>query len=80
MKVALLLPPLYLPAPNARSPECAVYCSVFMVVNVVEVNVIMCAGMDSQVVDVVEVSAIMGAGTHSLVSCFAANNSILQLW
>ena len=37
----------------------------------VEVNVIMGAGMDSLVVDVVEVNAIMAAGMRSLVSCFA---------
>ena len=41
----------------------------------VEVNVIMGAGMDSLVVDVVEVNVIMGAGMHSLVSDFAVNNS-----
>ena len=50
------------------------YCSVLVVVDVVEVNVIMDAGMDSLVVDVVEVNVIMGAGMHSLVSCFAVNN------
>ena len=33
------------------------------------------AGMDSLVVDVVEMNVIMGAGMHSLVSCFAVNNS-----
>ena len=32
----------------------------------VEVNIIMGAGMDSLVVDVVEVNVIMGAGMHSL--------------
>ena len=37
----------------------------------VEVNVILGAGMDSFLVDVVEVNVIMGAGMHSLVSCFA---------
>ena len=72
-------PPLYLPAPNARSSECAVYGSVLVVVDVVEVNVIMGAGMDSLVVDVVEVNVIMGAGMHSLVSCFAVNNSDLAV-
>ena len=72
-------PPLYLPAPNARSSECAVYCSVLVVVDVVEVNVIMGAGMDSLFVDVVEVNVIMGAGMHSLVSCFAVNNSNLAI-
>ena len=41
----------------------------------VEVNVIMGAGTDLLVVDVVEVNVIMGAGMHSLVSCFAVNNS-----
>ena len=41
----------------------------------VEVNVIMGAGMASLVVDVVEVNLIMGAGMHSLVSRFAVNNS-----
>ena len=41
----------------------------------VEVNVIMGAGMDSLVVDAVEVNVIMGAGMHSLVPCFAVNNS-----
>ena len=38
-------------------------------------NVIMGAGTDLLVVDVVEVNVIMGAGMHSLVSCFAVNNS-----
>ena len=41
----------------------------------VEVNVIMGAGMDSLVVDVVEVNVIMGASMHSLVSDFIVNNS-----
>ena len=50
-----------------------------MVVNVVEVNVNMGAGMDSLVVDGVEVSVIMGAGMHSLVSCYAVNNSNLAV-
>ena len=50
-----------------------------VVVDVVEVNVIMGAGVDSLVVDVVEVIFIMGAGMHSLVSCFAVNNSILAV-
>ena len=45
----------------------------------VEVNVILGAGMDSLVVDVVEVNVIMGAGMHSLVSCFAAKNSNLAV-
>ena len=35
----------------------------------VEVNVILGAGMDSLVVDLVEVNVIMGAGMRSLVSC-----------
>ena len=67
-------PPLYLPAPNARSSECAVYCSVL-----VEVNVIMGAGTDSLVEDVVEVNVIMSAGMHSIVSDFAVNNSNLAV-
>ena len=45
----------------------------------VEVNVIMGAGMDSLVVDVVEKKVIMGAGMHSLVSCFAINISNLAV-
>ena len=45
----------------------------------VEVNVIMGAGMDSVVADVVEVNVIMGAGMHSLVSDFAINNSKLAV-
>ena len=45
----------------------------------VEVNVIMDAGMDSLFVDVVEVNVIMGAGMHSPVSCFAVINSNLAL-
>ena len=65
-------PLLYLPAPNARSSECAVYSSVLVVLDVVEVTVIM-------VVDVVEVNVIMGAGMHSLVSCFAVHNSNLAV-
>ena len=40
--------PTLLPAPNARSSECAAYSSVLVIVDVVvvEVTVIMCAGMD----------------------------------
>ena len=45
----------------------------------VEVKVIMGAGMDSLVVDVVEVNVIMGADMHSLRSCFAVNNSNLAV-
>ena len=45
----------------------------------VEVNVIVGAGMDSVVVDVVEVNVIMGAGMHSLVSDFAVNKSSLAV-
>ena len=45
----------------------------------VEVNVIMGAGMDSLFVDLVEMNVIMGAGKHSLVSCFAVNNSNLAV-
>ena len=45
----------------------------------VEVNVIMGAGMDSLVVDVIEVNVLMGAGMHSLASCSAANNSNLAV-
>ena len=48
-----------------------------MVVDVVEVNVILGASMDSLVVGVVEMNVIMGAGMHSLVSCFAVNDSDL---
>ena len=55
------------------------YNSGLVVVDVVEVNVIMGAGMDSLVVDVVEVNVIMGAGMHSLVSCFAVKNSYLAV-
>ena len=50
-----------------------------MVVDVVEVNVIVGASMDSLVVGVVEMNVIMGAGMHSLVSCFAVNNSNLAV-
>ena len=51
------IPPPYLPAPNACSSECAgaVYSSVFVVVDVVEVNEIIGAGMGSLVVDAVVV-------------------------
>ena len=45
----------------------------------VEVNVIMGAGMDSLVVEVVEVNVILGADMHSLVSCLAVNISILAV-
>ena len=45
----------------------------------VEVNVIMGAGMHSFLVDVVEVNVIMGASMHSLVSCFAVNNRNLAV-
>ena len=78
-KSLALRPALYLPAPNARPSECAAYCSVLVVVDVVEVSVLMGAGMGSLVVDVVEVNVIMGARVHSLVSCFAVNNSNLAV-
>ena len=45
----------------------------------VEVKVIMGAGMSSLVVHAVEMNVIMGAGMHSLVSCFAVNNSNLAV-
>ena len=45
----------------------------------VEVNVIMGAGMDSLVVDAVEMNVIVGAGRHSLVSCSPVNNSNLAV-
>ena len=44
-----------------------------MVVDVVEVNVIMGAGMGSLVVDAIAVDVIMHLGMHSLVSCLAVN-------
>ena len=44
----------------------------------VEVNVIMGAGMDS-LVDVVEMKVIVGASMHSLVSCCALNISNLAV-
>ena len=50
-----------------------------MVVDVVQVNIIMGASMDSLVVDVVDMNVIMGAGMHSVVSCFAVNNSNLAV-
>ena len=55
------------------------YSSVLLVVDVVEVNVLMGAGMDSLVVDVVEVNVIMGAGMHSLVSGFVVNDNNLAV-
>ena len=45
----------------------------------VEVNVIMGAGMGSLVVHAVEMNVIMGARMRSLVSCFAVNNSNLAV-
>ena len=59
--------------------ECASYSSVLLVVDVVEVNVIMGAGMGSLVMDVVEMNVITGAGIHSLVSYFAVYNSNLAV-
>ena len=56
------------------------YSSVLVVVDVVEVNVIMGAGMGSLVLDAVVVNVIMGLGMHALVSCFAVKSSNLQLW
>ena len=44
----------------------------------VEVNVILGAGMGSLVVDAALVDVIMGLGMHSLVSCFAVKDSNLQ--
>ena len=45
----------------------------------VEVNIIIGAGMGSLVVHAVEMNVIMGAGMHSPVSCFAVNNSNLAV-
>ena len=45
----------------------------------VEVNIIIGAGMGSLVVHAVEMNVIMGAGMHSPVSCFAVNNSHLAV-
>ena len=45
----------------------------------VEVNVIMGAGMGSLVVHAVKINDIMGAGMRSLVSCYAVNNSNLAV-
>ena len=45
----------------------------------VEVNVIMGAGMGSLVVDAVMVDVIMSLGMHSLVSCFAVKSSNLAV-
>ena len=50
-----------------------------MLVDVVEVNVIMGAGMGCVVVHAVEMNVIMGAGMHSLVSCCAVNKSNLAV-
>ena len=50
-----------------------------LVVDVVDVNFIMSAGMGSLVVHAVEMNVIMGAGVHSLVSGFAVNNSSLAV-
>ena len=47
--------------------------------DVVEVNDIMGAGMDTLVVGVVELNVILGAGMHSLVSCFDVNSSNLAV-
>ena len=67
----LSTPPLYLPAPNARSSECAVYSSVLVLVDVVEVNYIMGAGMGSFVLDEVVVY-------HAwLVSCFTVDAHVI---
>ena len=52
-------PPSYLPASNARSSELAVYSSDFVVVDLVEVNVIMGAGTGSLVVDAIVVVVIL---------------------
>ena len=46
-----------------------------VLVDVVEVNVIMGAGMGSLVLDAVVVNVIMGLGMHALVSCFAVKSS-----
>ena len=50
-----------------------------MVADVVEVNVIMDAGMGSLVVDAVVVEVIMDLGMHSLVSCFAVKSNDLSV-
>ena len=41
----------------------------------VEVNVVMGAGMDSLVADVVDMNVILGAGLHSLESNFTVNST-----
>ena len=50
-----------------------------MVLDVVEVNVILGAGMGSLAVDAVVVDVIMGLGMHSLVSCFVVKSSDLSV-
>ena len=66
-----------MPAPNAPSSKCAAYSSVLVVVDVVEVNAIVDAGMASLVVDVVKMIVNVGACMHSLISYFDVNDSNL---
>ena len=53
------------------------YSSVLVAVDVVEVNVIMGAGMGPLVVDAVVEDGFMGLGINSLVSCFAVKSNNL---
>ena len=61
--------PPCLPAPLARSSESAACSSVLVVVDVVDVNVIMGAGMDSLCVDVVEMNGWRHAFASILFRC-----------
>ena len=80
-KGTLLLraPPPLFARTKCQLIRCAAYSNVLVVVDVVEVNIIMGAGMGSLVVHAVEMNVIMGAGMHSPVSCLAVNNSNLAV-
>ena len=72
IKITVILtirpPPPYLPAPNASSSECAAYNSVLVVADVVEVNIIMGAGMGSLVVHAVEMNVNYYGCRHAFAS------------
>ena len=74
----VLRPPPLFARTKCQLIRCAAYSSVLVVVDVVEVNIIMGAGMGSLVVHAVEMN-VMSAGMHSPVSCFAVNNNTLAV-
>ena len=68
-------------SPQGLTMECAVYFRVFVVMDVVGLDIIVGVGMGSLVLDAVVVDVIMGPGPrmHSLALFYAANRMVLAV-